>query len=486
MKKRNKNYLIVASEVMMACFLLVYITASAKTYPNPLRTDLASVLIFNFTVLGHLAIIPIVFLIWIFIRMQIRNHSKQKRQLEEMIELKTQQYKSELERAEKSEKHKEEFLAHMSHEMRTPMNAVVGMTNLLLQTDLSPHQQKYLKIVKESSHNLLKMINDILDLSKIEASKIEFEKISFKLSDVIKNVNDILSLKADEKNIRLNFEIDSRIPKILIGDSSRLYQVLLNLTCNAIKFTNQGIVSVNMKPKSIIDKNIHIVFMVSDTGIGIHKEHLENIFDSFKQAGCDIARKYGGSGLGLSICKKLIELQGGQILVRSEHGKGSEFEFELSFGLEATEKEIAVKRFLNPAENLAIGDLNILLVEDNPFNQAVASDTLHNFNEKINVDIASNGKIALEKITNNEYDVVLMDVQMPEMDGIEATGHIRRNPVEKKKNVPIIALTANANSIEAEKCRKAGMNDFVTKPFDPLDLFLKILKAKKENALRCA
>jgi CheY-like chemotaxis protein len=234
----------------------------------------------------------------------------------------------------------------------------------------------------------------------------------------------------------------------------------------------------------MIDKNIHLSFTVTDTGIGIPKESIENIFESFKQAGCDITRKYGGTGLGLSICKKLIELQGGKISVTSEYGKGSEFEFELSYGMEFAEKEAAISRSLNPAENLSIGDLNILLVEDNPFNQAVASDTLHNFNENINVDIASNGKIALEKITNNEYDVVLMDVQMPEMDGIEATGHIRRNTVEKKKNIPIIALTANANSNEAEKCRKAGMNDFVTKPFDPLDLFLKILKVRKENAYR--
>ncbi|MEP7170896.1 MAG: histidine kinase dimerization/phospho-acceptor domain-containing protein, partial [Bacteroidota bacterium] len=234
MKKNNKKYLIFATELLITCFLLVYITASAKTQPAHLHPDFVSAMIFNYTVLGHLAIIPVVFLIWIFIRMHVRNNFKQKRQLEEMIELRTQQYKSELERAEKSEKHKEEFLAHMSHEMRTPMNAVVGMTNLLLQTDLSPHQQKYLKIVKESSHNLLKMINDILDLSKIEASRIEFEKISFKLSDVIKNVNDILSLKAEEKNILLDFEIDPGVPKILIGDSSRLYQVLLNLTYNAI------------------------------------------------------------------------------------------------------------------------------------------------------------------------------------------------------------------------------------------------------------
>ncbi|MEO5570942.1 MAG: ATP-binding protein [Bacteroidia bacterium] len=457
-----------------------------KKSQQPVDAVFTSLFLFDYNIAGHLAIVPVIVIIWLLIHIQASNSRKQKKLLEETIELRTQQYKSQLERAERSEKHKEEFLAQMSHEMRTPMNAIVGMTNLLLQTEINMHQQKYLKIVKESSNNLLKMINEILDLSKIEANKIEFEKISFKLQDVINNVKDILFLKAEEKNVFLKFDIDPQVPKILIGDSSRLYQVLLNLICNAIKFTERGSVTIIVKPKSIIDKNIHLSFNVIDTGIGIQQEYLENIFESFTQAGCDITRKYGGSGLGLSICKKLIELQGGQISVRSEPGKGSEFEFELSFGIELTEKEkeIAIIRTINPVENLSIGDLNILLVEDNPFNQAVASDTLHNFNENIKVDIAANGKIALEKITNNEYDVVLMDVQMPEMDGIEATGHIRNNPEKRKKNIPIIALTANVNSSEAEKCRIAGMNEYITKPFDPLDLFLKILKVRKEFALR--
>jgi signal transduction histidine kinase/ActR/RegA family two-component response regulator len=485
MKKQKNNYLIFGTELMMIFFMLIYITASAQWLPGSNDYTLPSFLLFNYSTTVHLVIIPVIFIAWILMRIHVRSNRKQKRKLEETIELRTQQYKAELERAEKSEKHKEEFLAHMSHEMRTPMNAVLGMTNLLLQTEMSLHQQKYLKIIKESSNNLLKMINDILDLSKIEANKIEFEHISFKLHDVINKVNDILALKAEEKKINLNFEIDERVPKILIGDSSRLYQVLVNLICNALKFTEKGFVSVRVKPETIVDKSVRLTFTVSDTGIGIRKEHLENIFESFTQAGSDITRKFGGTGLGLSICKKLIELQGGQIIVKSELGKGSEFEFELTYEIEVMRQDQKVRSFLNPAENLAIGDLNILLVEDNPFNQAVASDTLHNFNERINVDIAANGKIALEKITENEYDVVLMDVQMPEMDGIEATGHIRRNNIEKKKNVPIIALTANANSNEEEKCRKAGMNDFVTKPFDPIDLFLKILKVKKENALRC-
>lgn len=419
----------------------------------------------------------IAMLIVIIFRLRVGTLRRQKRILESAVELRTRQYKTEMERAERSEKFKEEFLANMSHEIRTPMNAVVGLTNLLLKTNLEEKQLKYLSAIKESSDNLLVIINDILDLSKIEAGKIELEDIPFNVRKIIRHIQDILSIKAHEKAIELNVSINDNIPEILFGDPTRLTQILMNLVSNAIKFTAKGNVSIRVNEKERQVSYSEIEFIIKDTGIGIPADKIAKVFDTFTQAESDTSRKYGGSGLGLSICKKLVQMQGGNIEVKSKSGEGSEFSFALKYRTGMPDKVIIQSaKQVNPE---AFNNLKILLVEDNEFNQWVAIDTLHAFNSTILVELAGNGNEAVKMAEQNDYDVILMDVQMPVMDGYAATQLIRSNSVKSKSNVPIIAMTANATKSEVERCKIAGMNEYISKPFSPEDLFDRILKMKK-------
>lgn len=379
-------------------------------------------------------------------------------------------------KAEQSEKFKQQFLANMSHEIRTPMNAVIGLTSLLLKNNPREDQLRYMNAIKQSADNLLVIINDILDLSKIEAGKMSFEKINFKPAEVIHLLYNILHLKADEKKIALLTEVAPDVPAHLQGDPTRLTQILINLVGNAIKFTEQGSVTIHVSSQlnESDTKICMLVFQIIDTGIGIAADKLLTIFESFSQASDDTNRKYGGTGLGLTISKQLIELQKGSIAVSSRMGHGTEFCFKIPYErvIEKDEKEISAA-----TGNLEINlqGLKFLLAEDNEFNQMVAIDTLQDLIPGIEIDVAVNGKIALEKVQQTHYDLVLMDIQMPEMGGYEATELIRQLPPPLNA-IKIMAMTANATSEEINKCFQSGVNEYLSKPFKPEELLKKVIK----------
>jgi hypothetical protein len=364
-------------------------------------------------------------------------------------------------RAEESEKHEQQFLANMSHEIRTPMNAVLGMTNLLLDTSLTEKQVRYLKAINTSSKNLLVIINDILDLSKLEAGKMEIERIPFRIRDVIENVNDTSRFKAEEKGLNFEINISPDIPEVVKGDPTRLNQIITNLCSNAIKFTEKGRITISVDQPG---ESHFISFRVIDTGIGIPEDKLHLLFSNFKQVDSSTFRKYGGTGLGLSISKTLIELQGGKVEVKSEYGKGSEFSVQIPYEVGNAED---VKRLENDkkSDHSSLTGMRILIAEDNEYNQIVVNDTLESLIPHVHLDIAENGLIALEMATANEYDAILMDAQMPEMDGLDSTRSIRKLPDSTKSQIPIIALTASVHKADIDKCLDAGMNDFVPKPF---------------------
>jgi CheY-like chemotaxis protein/nitrogen-specific signal transduction histidine kinase len=372
-------------------------------------------------------------------------------------------------------KAKQQFLSNMSHEIRTPLNAIIGFTKVLLKTDFTNKQKEYLTAIKLSGDALIVLINDILDLAKVDAGKMTFEQIPFKMSLSISAMVHLFEPKIREKNLVLVKEYDDRIPDVLVGDPVRLHQIILNLMSNAVKFTNKGKITVSLRVQSEDENKVDIKFSVSDTGIGINQNKINSIFENFQQASSGTSRLYGGTGLGLAIVKQLVEAQGGSVTVKSKLNEGSVFEFVLSFPKTKADADAELEEIELDTE---LKNVKVLVVEDIALNQLLMKTLLDDFG--FERDIAENGLIAVEKLKANKYDIVLMDLQMPEMNGFEATEYIRNT---LHSDIPIIALTADVTTVDLEKCRLVGMNDYIAKPVDEKILYTKIVGLVKKYAV---
>jgi PAS domain S-box-containing protein len=368
---------------------------------------------------------------------------------------------------------KDMFISVMSHEIRTPLNAVIGMSHLLLEDDPLDGQKENLNILKFSAENLMTLINDVLDFAKIETGNVELEKERVDLTELVQSITSSMQYKAAEKNIYISKSIDEAIPKVILGDRTRLIQILLNLVGNAIKFTEKGGVTIDLRVIQESERDVRIRFAVIDTGIGIAANKLGTIFEQFKQAELDTTRKFGGTGLGLAISKRLIELHDSRINVDSVPGQGSTFWFTIGFKKGDYQSN---RNSNNVEEGLKI---NVLVVDDNQINRLLINKILKKWGAS--ADFAENGIEAIEKVeTNRNYNVVLMDIHMPEMGGLEATGIIRAKTETYFQQLPIIALTASMLSNQMGEINDAGMNDYILKPFDPRVLYDKLSRYQQQ------
>jgi signal transduction histidine kinase len=374
------------------------------------------------------------------------------------------------EQAEDGARAKSDFLSVMSHEIRTPLNAIIGIAHLLSQDQLLPNQLENLKVLNISAENLLRLINDILDFGKIEEGKIVLAEKNTCLQQLAENIKTAHHIRAAERGNTINMIIDDALPQFIVGDEVRLGQILHNLLSNAVKFTRNGIITLQISLQKITEEEATVYFSVTDTGVGIEKEKQMLIFDRFTQASVDIAREFGGSGLGLAIAKRLAALHNSDIYLNSEVGRGSTFAFTINF--KKGKQEIQQQQITNGKNDLS--GIKILLVEDVEFNIMVAKKMITNWNGA--VDVAENGAIALNKVRQTMYDIVLMDLQMPVMDGYNATQHIR----DFNTDIPIIALTASASSDILQRTREFGMTDYLAKPFKPVELYEMIYKYSRK------
>ncbi|HEY4286400.1 MAG TPA: ATP-binding protein [Puia sp.] len=393
------------------------------------------------------------------------------RESQTWLVMQQQQLIAAIDEAQNAKGMQELFLANMSHEIRTPMNGIQGMTDLLLGTQLTPQQKEFAGVIKRSVNNLLVIVNDVLDFSKIKAGKLAIEKIEFRPKDVLDNITAMFAHRMNKKNVSWRVEIDPEIPEVLRGDPYRLNQVLINLVGNALKFTEQGQIRIDVTLRESSPRQVTLAFAVSDTGIGIGEDSLPHIFENFSQAGLDISRRYGGTGLGLAICQQLLKLQGGDITVQSIEGKGTTFNFQLPYEYdEEQQADLPVPTILADYSQCLAGK-RFLVAEDNEVNQQLVDHVLKRGGGT--VQLAGNGEEALHYLREGEsYDLIIMDLQMPVMDGYEATRNIRQ---ELGLPIPIIAMTATALVGEQLRCFEAGMNDYMTKPFEFTELYKRIL-----------
>lgn len=375
---------------------------------------------------------------------------------------------------ESSEKAKQIFLVNISHEIRTPMNGIMGFARLLEESLIDEDHHESLQMIIKSADQLMAILNDILDFSRLEAGDINFQNLPFALKDTVHSIYRMMEHGAKCKDLDFSYEIPDTLPEVLSGDALRLGQILLNLTSNAIKFTEKGKVKISLKLITEQEDQISIAFKVHDTGIGIPRNKQQSVFDFFEQVTSDTSRRYAGTGLGLSIAKRLVELQGGEVALDSVVGEGSDFYFTMDFGKVTDEVKAEILktrcRLQQPVIQNGKG-IKVLIVEDNPINQLLVIKVLEN--QGYEITVAGNGRIALEAYEKQSFDIILMDLQMPELDGYETT-RIIRNMGGERGEIPIVAMTAHTIKGELEKCVSIGMNDYISKPFNASELYQKI------------